>query len=242
MGRINIEARILSSVGYNANPAPLEIVGVRELHGTLFQELALLPDASARGAYFRRYMAATFGGDHRRGYLRYLLGWMSDSSSPEGAVLKGWVEECFSLAPTYHREPFAEGECPTRALYHADRARLGDGQGVSAQFDLLYEFLQEELRRTMPQTSHLTLYRGVQSLSARTIQSGDEPFILTLNNLNSFTRDFERAWEFGDRVMEVRVPLTKILFDEAALATGVLKGEEELIVLGGQYLVRLRWH
>jgi NAD+--dinitrogen-reductase ADP-D-ribosyltransferase len=59
-----------------------------------------------------------------------------------------------------------------------------------------------------------------------------------LNNLNSFTSARERADEFGDYIMETRIPLSKILFYNRLLP-GMLKGEDEYVVIGGVYEVSI---
>jgi NAD+--dinitrogen-reductase ADP-D-ribosyltransferase len=59
-----------------------------------------------------------------------------------------------------------------------------------------------------------------------------------LNNLNSFTQSRERADEFGDYILSVEVPLPKVLFYNRLLP-GMLKGEDELVVIGGVYEVRI---
>jgi NAD+--dinitrogen-reductase ADP-D-ribosyltransferase len=62
---------------------------------------------------------------------------------------------------------------------------------------------------------------------------------MRLNNLNSFTGDFERAWEFGSRVLKTEVPLEKIVFFSGLLPTARLQGEEEFLVIGGEYEVEV---
>lgn len=67
---------------------------------------------------FRRYLEIVFRlktSDYERkhaeerrfnpSYLKLIEGWGFDSNSPQGAVLKGWVESRFGLTPTYHRAP-----------------------------------------------------------------------------------------------------------------------------------------
>ena len=64
-------------------------------------------------------------------------------------------------------------------------------------------------------------------------------YLLRLNNLNSFTDDFERAWEFGSRVLKTEVPLTKIFFCGGLLPKSLLKGEGEFLVIGGEFDVEV---
>ena len=56
--------------------------------------------------------------------------------------------------------------------------------------------------------------------------------VVLLNNLSSFTCSRERACEFGDYILEVEIPLTKIFF-QCGLFPGVLQGEDEFLVIGG---------
>ena len=57
---------------------------------------------------------------------------------------------------------------------------------------------------------------------------------MRLNNLVSFTTDFERAWEFGSKVLQADVPLPKIFF-HSGLLPATMHGEDEYIVIGGLY-------
>jgi NAD+---dinitrogen-reductase ADP-D-ribosyltransferase len=63
---------------------------------------------------------------------------------------------------------------------------------------------------------------------------GRDRRVLRLNSLNSFTEQRERACEFGDTIIEARVPLAKILAYQSLLP-GRLKGEAEYAVIGGVY-------
>jgi len=64
--------------------------------------------------------------------------------------------------------------------------------------------------------------------------------VLRLNNLNSFSSRPEHAWQFGSRVLEADVPAAKIFF-RSDLLPGVLpRGEEESLVIGGDFEVTVR--
>jgi NAD+--dinitrogen-reductase ADP-D-ribosyltransferase len=97
------------------------------------------------------------------------------------------------------------------------------------------------LRRRHPQTTHLTLWRGIHDFAEHRIleAQGKGRYLLRLNNLNSFTSDFERAWEFGSRVIETEVPLPKIFYRGDLLPSSLLKGEGEVLVIGGEYEVKV---
>ena len=62
--------------------------------------------------------------------------------------------------------------------------------------------------------------------------------IVLLNNVSSFSRSRERAGEFGDSILGVDVPLPKLAFF-SELLPGMLKAEDEYVVIGGLYRVRL---
>ena len=107
---------LLASCDFNDNPAPLYIWGVREMNRSLFDMLAQAGDLAEAGEAFSFYTMAMFGIDpeqqekgasrkrFRSSFLRLIKGWGYDSNSPEGAVLKGWVESRFGICPSYHKE------------------------------------------------------------------------------------------------------------------------------------------
>ncbi|ODU66492.1 MAG: hypothetical protein ABT00_22145 [Bordetella sp. SCN 68-11] len=66
--------------------------------------------------------------------------------------------------------------------------------------------------------------------------------IVRQNNLISFTDDREVADQFGDTILEVQVPLVKILFFNGLLPGPVLKGEGEYLVIGGDYRVQMSYY
>jgi NAD+--dinitrogen-reductase ADP-D-ribosyltransferase len=59
-----------------------------------------------------------------------------------------------------------------------------------------------------------------------------------MNNISSFTSDRECAWEFGSTVWEARIPMAKIFFFSDLLPDSILRGEQEYLVIGGEYRVR----
>ena len=247
---------VIASTRFNRNPLPIEIQGVRRAHRSLFARLDRHTDPAARARCFRDYMRIVFrvGAWHREpsrlarrslrnSYLRFLRGWMLDSSSPEGAVLKGWVESRFGLPPTFHAGPIADLHAPAYVLYLVERMReSARSNAVDSQFDLLYEYVQYELRRRHPGVHAFTLYRGVKNLGEYRVvgKTGETGVVLRLNNLNSFSSRLEHAWQFGSRVLEADVPASKIFF-RSDLLPGILpRGEEESLVIGGEYEVTVR--
>lgn len=102
----------------------------------------------------------------------------------------------------------------------------------SWQLDLLYTFCQQELRHRYHPAQHLTLYRGSRG---PLFAQAEECPVKLFNNLSSFTLDPEEALRFGPRVMQVKVPLSKIVCFDGLLPG--LQGEQEYMVLGGLYRV-----
>jgi NAD+--dinitrogen-reductase ADP-D-ribosyltransferase len=256
MNLCNLPPWVVASCRFNGNPRPLEIQGVRRAHRHLFRLLDELDDPVARGRQFHDYMDVAFQLHQWRNgttdlarrslknsYLRFLRGWMFDSNSMEGAVLKGWVESRFGIPPTFHREPIEDIQEEGYFRYTLDRMKgTARTNSIQAQLDVLYEFSQYELGRRHPGVTGFTLYRGIHDFSEHRVLSrpGKDRCVLRLNNLNSFTADFEKAWEFGTRVLETVVPPQKIFFRADLLPLSLPKGEEEAMVIGGDYEVRVR--
>jgi len=255
MNLCNLPPWAIASRHFNANPQKLEIQGVRQTNRLLFERLAALENPLERGAQFHDYMDVTFQLHQwaqetsargrkslKNSYLRFLRGWMFDANSLEGAVLKGWVESRFGLPPTFHREPIRDIHSEAYFLYMVDRMKgSARTNAINSQFDVLFEFVQTELKRRHPGVSHITLYRGINDFDEHMVleQLGKHDYFLRLNNLNSFTNDFERAWEFGSKVMRAEVPLAKVVFQGDLLPSSLLKGEGELMVIGGEYQIKL---
>jgi NAD+--dinitrogen-reductase ADP-D-ribosyltransferase len=158
-------------------------------------------------------------------------------------MMKGWVESRFGIPPVFHAGLIEDVDTPAYLRYLAERMRESVlTNAVESQFDLLYEFVQDELRRRHPGVPAFTLYRGVKNLEDyRVIGEVDEDrIVLRLNNLNSFSSRLEHAWEFGSRVLEAEVPPQKIFF-RSDLLPGILpRREEEALVIGGEYEVKVR--
>lgn len=254
INRCNLPAVILGSPTYQSQPMPLEIDGVAELHGALFRRLESINDPGNRADYFRDYLTVHFRLDNpedagltgksqaraKATWRRMIRGWSFDSDSREGAVLKGWVESRFGLTPRFHGEPLRDPSEPVYRRYLEMRSQgLYGTNALEAQFDLVYAYSQYEVVRQYPGRSHLTLHRGVNRVGEHEVfgKNAEGRKLMLFNNLNSFTRNRERAGEFGDYILSVEVPLTKIFF-YCGLLPGVLQGEDEYLVIGGVYAVR----
>jgi NAD+--dinitrogen-reductase ADP-D-ribosyltransferase len=85
---------------------------VRASNARLFTALDAIEDPEERGRRFDDYVSVKFQLHHweeqstatarrslKNSYLRFLRGWGVDSSSVEGAVLKGWVESRMGIPP-----------------------------------------------------------------------------------------------------------------------------------------------
>jgi len=256
VNRCDLPAWAIASPHFNRNPRDLEIQGVRRSHRHFFSRLDRTAAPAARERRFRDYMDLLFRSGQwrqeptpqgrrslRNSYLRFLRGWMLDASSEEGAVLKGWVESRFGLPPVFHAGRVDGFESPEYVRYLAARMRESvRSNAVESQFDLVYEFVQYELRRRHPGERIFRLYRGVRNAEDYLFleRNGKNRAVVRLNSLNSFSARLEYAWEFGNRVFEADVPASKIFFT-ANLLPGILpRAEEEALVIGGDFDVTVR--
>jgi len=269
---VGLPAGLVASLAFNEHPQALNIAGVREIYKGLFNLLEKAADLTEAASIFRHYMEIVFGllphggvppeggksstGRQRRfcsSYLKLLEGWGFDANSPQGAVLKGWVESRFGLIPTYHKAPLTRFPSPAWVGYlEAKFSSRYHNNSIHAQLDLLYEFCQWAIRRfnyaaggeTSPEkatTENITLWRGINCadehiLVSGSLRSGD--CVVRLNNLVSFTTSRARAEEFGDWILEAQVPVVKFLFFPGLLSGATLAGEGEVIALGGLYKVK----
>jgi NAD+--dinitrogen-reductase ADP-D-ribosyltransferase len=249
----NLPPWVIASRDYNDDPRPIALQGVRDANARLFERLDALERPDERALVFHDFLSVKFQLHHweehqgsarrslRNSYLAFLRGWGVDSSSLEGAVLKGWVESRLGLPPTFHGGRIAGVDDPAYEAYALDRIRgSARTSAILGQLDLVYEFTQYELARRRPGERWQTLWRGVHDAAGHEVleERGRRERVVRLNNLCSFTRDPERAWEFGTTVWEVRVPTAKVFFFSGLFPTSLLRGEDEVLAVGGEYLVR----
>ncbi len=249
-----IPSGLLNSAEFQAFPIPVHITGVRDSHQTLFQRLDRARDQREAGRIFQDYMAAVFdrasGATSQRrfksSYLRLLRGWGYDSNSPEGAVLKSWVESRFGIAPTFHGQVISRLGDPAWVRYMTDKmAGRFDNNGIRLQLDLLFEFAQWSARRFLaPGQRHLRLYRGTNGFAEHPIlwKTGMRHGIIRLNNLVSFSSDRQVASVFGDAILEIQVPLVKLLFFKGLVPCPALHAESEYLVVGGEYAAHMDYY
>lgn len=250
----NLPPWLIASRHFNDNPQVLEIQGVKEANRFLFEKLAAINSPAERAVFFNDFMSVKFQlhnwqeqttdkarSSIKNSYLRFLRGWMFDSNSVAGAVLKHWVESRMGIPPRYHNGRISGHGDETYYNYTIDvmngSARTS---AIQSQLDLLYEYCQFELLHKYPGETSVTLFRGTHDADEHeTLETlGKRERIVRLNNLVSFTDDMERAWEFGRTVWETRVPLAKIFFYNNLLPGSILKGEGEYLVIGGEYRVK----
>jgi len=230
----------------------LEIQGVKESNRFLFKKLATLPSCRERALFFNDFMSVKFQLHHwqeqssdlarmsiRNSYLKFLKGWKIDSNSVAGAVLKRWVESRIGIGPTFHKARIDGLNSQSYFNYSVDVMK-GSAQtsAIQSQLDILYQFGQFELARKYPGVNAITLYRGTHDAEEYDILEilDKRESIVRMNNLVSFTNEEERAWEFGRTVWKTTVPLCKIFFYNDLLP-GILQGEDEYMIIGGEYQV-----
>lgn len=256
----NLPAAILGGLSFQRSPAALAIDGIAALHRPLFDLLDDIAGEQERARRFVGYMDSHFRLSHpkevglgdtpaksraKATYRRVVRGWAFDPDGREAAVLKGWVESRFGLLPRHHGESLREPGSRAWQRYVAMRAAgLYGTNALESQLDLLFAYCQYELARQFPQRTHIRLYRGVNRLADHEViaaddaQGGPDTRVVLLNNVSSFSRSRERAGEFGDDVLAVDVPLAKLAFFHSLLP-GMLEAEDEYVVIGGLYRVRL---
>ena len=256
VNRCNLPAVILGSLSFQSHPAALCIDGIYELHKELFEALNNIQAHEQRAEYFMDYMIVHFrlhkledvglirGDTNKRtkaDYLHIFRGWLFDADSREAAVLKSWIESRFGLVTRYHKGELANHSGSNYQAYLYERSSgLYATNALEAQIDLLYSYCQYELALKYNKTQQLHLYRGVNRIDSYEILQRQDKHqaIVLLNNLNSFTSNRERADEFGDYIVETDVPWQKILF-YSNLLPGMFSGEEEMLVIGGIYKVKI---
>jgi NAD+--dinitrogen-reductase ADP-D-ribosyltransferase len=256
INRCNLPSVILGGLSFQQQPTTLVIDGIHELHKDLFSTLDSMQAHEQRATYFMDYMAVHFrlhkpeeaglepGENSKRvnaDYLRILRGWLFDADSREAAVLKSWVESRFGLLTRHHKENLGDYSGDVYQVFLQERSKgLYATNALEAQIDLLYSYCQYELALAYPANHSLKLFRGVNRIDSYEILERQDRHQATvlLNNLNSFTSNRERADEFGDYILEADIPWQKILF-YSNLLPGMLSGENEMLVIGGIYRVRI---
>jgi len=258
---VGVPTSVLTSTDFNQHPVGLHIAGARQAHTGLFALLDTSRDVAEASEMFGHYMSLAFGlqpvddatspAEARRwraSYLKLLQGWGHDSNGPAGAVLKGWVESRFGLVPGFHKERLDRFPSPAWVQYLEEKASSRfHNNCIYQQLDLLYEYCQWALARFKPFGAgrHAALWRGSnrcdEQIVAGSLKDVGRRLIVRLNNVVSFATTAEQADCFGDWLLQAQVPLTKVLFHPGLLPSVPLAGEDEVLALGGDYVVEARY-
>jgi NAD+--dinitrogen-reductase ADP-D-ribosyltransferase len=254
---VGVAAPVLASAAFNARPQALHIAGTREQHTGLFALLARCGGAGEAQAVFAQYMTMAFGllpppqsttgpRHWRSSYLRLLQGWGQDANGAAGAVLKGWAESRFGIAPVFHKAPLQRFPSPAWMGYLEEKAASRyHNNDILRQLDLLYEFCQWMLQHFLlpAGTTHLPLWRGSTRCEEQLVAGSlrERRGTVRLNNLVSFSHSRDDADCFGDWLMSASVPCCKLLVVPGLLATTALRGEAEVLAIGGDYAVELSY-
>lgn len=248
---VGVPATVLASTAFQQHPVALHIAGTREAHRGLFALLDTSEHLSEAAEMFGHYLHLAFGLEPdpqaprrwRASYVKLLQSWGHDSNGPAGAVLKGWVESRFGLVPAFHGQRLERFPSPAWIRYLEQKAASRfHSNGIQQQLDLLYEYAQWALQRFRPfgDGAHVTLWRGSndcdEQIVSGSLRQRGRALVVRFNNLVSFATDPEQAQCFGDWLLQARVPQVKLLF-WPGLLPGLLRGENEVIALGGDYRV-----
>ncbi len=242
---INIPTYMFVSAEYNLNVLPITISGVWEYYADIFNTIKQASTVKDAAVTFTNAMDTLFSlnekhnGKKMGSYTRLLKGWLFDSNSVEGAVMKGWVESRFGITPFFHKEIITDVDCEAYYGFMVEKMDSRHNKNlIFHQLDLLYTYTQCILetfyRKCLPK---ITLYRGVNDLSEHlVVKEYDKTRIcIEQNSLVSFTSDKEIASQFGDYILTSEIPYTKIVFFSEVLPNLSFCGEKEYIVLGGRY-------
>lgn len=259
---VGVPALQLASTAFNLHPVSLSIGGTRDLHAHLFDQLEHAPTLLVARNLFVAYMDDAFAlhkpgsahagstpvrpGDPRRwrsSWRKLLQGWGMDANGAAGAVLKGWAESRFGLVPTFHKAPLRHYPSAAWVAYIEEKnGSRHHNNHIHQQFDVLYEFCQLSLRRfgspsagCTPQ--HARLWRGSNRCEEQVVAGRltNRRCTMELNNVVSMSLCAQDASCFGDWVLQVEVPLSKLLVYPGLLPGQVLQGEQEVLALGGHY-------
>lgn len=254
---IGVSSAYIASPDFNQQPCPLHIAGTRAAAAGLFERLDQQSERERCGHMFQDYMEIVFGHEseqrlrvdrqgrrrYRNSYRRLIQDWGLDSNNSQAAVFKGWVESRFGLFPTFHKQPINGFNGAAWIGYIEDKMNSRyHNNCIFMQLDLLYEFCQWTIERfQFPAASHKTLYRGVNSLNETATLSSDKgQKIVRFNSIVSLTDRRSIASEFGAYILEVQVPMVKLIFFNELLPNHALRGEAEYLVIGGDYQVSAR--
>lgn len=253
---IGVATACIASQLFNDHPKPLHIAGTRESAPGLFDQLAQQATLADCGRVFQDYMCVVFGFEteqrlrddaqgrrrYRNSYLRLIQDWGMDSNNAQGAVMKGWVESRFGLFPNFHKTRIRNFISNDWLTYIEEKMNSRyHNNYIYMQLDLVYEFCQWVVERfQVPAATHKTLYRGVDALEDYVVkEEGRHDKIVRFNSIVSFTDRPGIASEFGANILQVQVPMVKLVFFNELLPHHALRGEAEYLAVGGDYRVKV---
>jgi NAD+--dinitrogen-reductase ADP-D-ribosyltransferase len=243
---INISSHYFGSIEYNENIKEIRIMGVYDYHRNFYKALEDAKNLEEANLIFDRYIQALFElsnkikGKNVGNLYKVLMGWMFNANGFEGAVLKGWVESRFGIIPTFHKRKITELESESYYEYLTEKMSLKvNKNAMYSQLDLLYHYTQSIIKRFFPEyIPYLTLYRGIYDLEEYVIikEICKKQSIIMHNNLSSFTIEKNIAEQFGNKILTIDVPYTKVLFFSKETPLHHFSGEQEYLVIGGNFL------
>lgn len=250
--QINLPTYLFVSKEYNINVAPVTISGVETYYGKLFQILSECNSVIDACDKFSKMMENIFHldlkvrGKKNGNYLRLLKGWLFNAGSAEGAVMKGWVESRFGLVPIFHNQIIANTNCEAYYEYMVEKMSARHNKNlIFHQLDLLYTYTQTIIKSFYPEIiPHITLYRGINDLNEHRVveRYNKRELCIEQNSLVSFTSDRDIASQFGDYILESKIPYTKVVFFSDVLPSFSFAGENEYLVLGGRYDTKIHYY
>jgi NAD+--dinitrogen-reductase ADP-D-ribosyltransferase len=152
------------------------------------------------------------------------------------------VESRFGLFPNYHKQQINSFSSKDWVTYIEEKMNSRyHNNCIYMQLDLLYEYCQWVIEHfQLPAATHKTLYRGVETLDDWVVRDQDKIHkIVRFNSIVSFTDRRSIASEFGGYILEVEVPMVKLIFYSELLPHHALHGEAEYLVIGGDYRVKV---
>jgi len=237
---------------YNRNVLPITISGVWEYYSDIFKAIKRAQDLNAAANIFKGAMESLFSlsekhnGKKMGSYTRLLKGWLFDSNSTEGAVMKGWVESRFGITPYYHKDIIPDVNSEEYYEYMVEKMDMKHNKNlIFHQLDLLYTYTQVVMETFYSdELPKLTLYRGVNDLSEHLVvkELENKRVCIEQNSLVSFTSDRDIASQFGDYILTSQIPYTKIVFFSEVLPNIRFNGEKEYLVLGGRYDSEVKYY
>ncbi len=254
---VGLSSAFIASDFFNENPQSLHIAGARETAPGLFEKLDGQTQRIVCGKIFQDYMEVVFGFEteqrlrydhsgrrrYRNSYLKLIQGWGLDSNNAQGAVFKGWAESRFGLFPTFHKQYLDSFLSKPWMTYLEEKMNSRyHNNCIYMQLDLLYEYCQWVIERFhFPAVRHKRLYRGVDTLDEHVIveEYDKQNKTVRFNNIVSFTDRRSIADEFGAYILEVDVPVVKLVFFNELLPCHALHGEAEYLAIGGDYRIKL---